>query len=216
MNQILLLVAKRPAPGQTKTRLSPQLSAFDASRLYECFLRDTLDIARAVPNVARRIVYAPEGERDYFEHLAPDFDLTPQIGANLGERLDNALAECLLRGYSRAVIMDTDSPSLPSSHVDGAFAALDRADVVLGPCDDGGYYLIGLTQPQPRLLRDVQMSTSNVLRDTLTLAAQENLRVELLPTWYDIDTVENLKRLEGEARAAKNGLMRFTREFFTK
>jgi len=83
--------------------------------------------------------------------------------------------------------------------------------VVFGPCDDGGYYLVGLTRPQPRLLREVQMSTPSVLRDTLALAEQEGLRVALLPLWYDVDTVQELGRLQLELRAAAGGTALHTR-----
>jgi rSAM/selenodomain-associated transferase 1 len=212
MKRALLVIAKRPTPGQTKTRLSPPLSAEQASRLYECFLHDTLDLARAVPDVTRLIAYLPSGEADYFRELAPDFGLVLQRGASLGERLDNALAHCLCDGFDRAVIMDSDSPTLPSAYVVRAFDLLDGADVVLGPCEDGGYYLVGLNRPQPRLLRGVRMSTPNVLRDTLALAEEVGLRVAFAPTWYDVDTARDLRRVDDELRTAKNGLAHHTRE----
>lgn len=213
MKRALLVIAKRPVPGQTKTRLSPPLSAEQATLLYECFLRDTLDLARAVPDVTRLIAYLPAGEADYFRETAPDFDLVLQRGASLGERLDHALTHCLHGGFDRAVIMDSDSPTLPAPYVVRAFDLLDEADLVLGPCDDGGYYLIGLTRPQPRLLREVQMSTPKVLRDTLALAEQESLRTALAPTWYDVDTIRDLQRMEDELGMAKNGLAHHTREW---
>ncbi len=212
MNQALLVVAKRPAPGQTKTRLTPPLSPEQAAQLYACFLYDTIALMRAVPNVERMIAYAPENECGYFEHLAPDLGLVPQIGASLGERLDNALTGCLRNGFERAVIMDSDSPTLPPAYVARAFDELATADVVLGPCEDGGYYLIGLKHPQPRLLREVQMSTPTVLRDTLELAEGEGLRVALLPAWYDVDTREELERLGRELPQLKNGTARHTRD----
>src|SRR5574340_1078663 len=105
MERALLVIAKRPAPGTTKTRLTPTLSAERAAQLYECLLRDTLDIARAVPHVVRWIAYAPADGIDYFQKLSPDFQLVPQVGASLGERLDNALTRCLHDGFSQAVIM---------------------------------------------------------------------------------------------------------------
>jgi uncharacterized protein len=213
MKQALLVVAKRPAPRQTKTRLTPPLSAEQASQLYECLLRDTLELMRAVPSVERLIAYTPEEECAYFAQLAPDLDQIPQIGDSLGARLDNALTYCLRNGFARAVIMDSDSPTLPSAYVARAFEELKAADVVLGPCEDGGYYLIGLTRPQPHLLREVQMSTPNVMRDTLALAQEEGLRVALLPPWYDVDTREELERLKREMPHAANGLARHTREF---
>jgi hypothetical protein len=201
----LLVIAKRPAPGQTKTRLTPPLTPEAAARLYECFLMDTLDLARAVPGVERKINYAPEAAADYFRALAPDFGLVSQRGAGLGERLDNALTDCLTNGSRRAVITDSDSPTLPAAYVALAFEQLGSADVVFGPCDDGGYYLVGLKRPQPRLFREVQMSTPRVLRDTLALAEAENLRVALLPAWYDVDTLAELRRLERELRGSTPG-----------
>lgn len=190
------------------------MAAEQAAQLYECLLRDTLDIARAVPDVARLIAYAPLDQAEYFQRLAPDFGLVPQIGSNLGERLDNALNHCLRDGFTQAVIMDSDSPTLPADHVTRAFDDLAHTDVVLGPCEDGGYYLIGLCRPQPRLLRDVEMSTPHVLRDTLAIAKEEYLRVALLPMWYDVDTQDEFVRLQTELHFSTNGTARYTRQFF--
>jgi len=213
---VLLVIAKRPEPGQTKTRLTPPLAPKQAAQLYECFLRDTLDVARAVPDVTRLAHYAPDWAADYFAQLAPDFGLRPQVGESLGPRLDQVLTRCLAEGFERAVIMDSDSPTLPAAYVAQAFAALDQADVVLGPCEDGGYYLIGLKRPQPRLLREVPMSTPHVLRDTLALAEQMGLRVALLPSWYDVDTVQELERLRADLAVADNGVAPYSRAFVSR
>lgn len=208
----LLVIAKRPAPGRTKTRLTPPLSPEQAAALYECFLRDTLDFVRHLPGVAPAIAYLPAEERAYFEALAPDFELVLQEGADLGERLDNALTRLLAAGYQHVAIMNSDGPTLPLTCLTGAFEALSgSADVVLGPCDDGGYYLIGLKQPAPRLLRKVRMSTPNVLSDTLAIAAEEGLTVELLPTWYDVDDAESLERLMKELATTPPEMARHTR-----
>jgi rSAM/selenodomain-associated transferase 1 len=198
MMNALLVVAKRPTPGHTKTRLTPPLTPETAAQLYEAFLRDTLDIMRAVEDVQPIICYLPEDAEGYFRSLAPDFALLPQQGVDLGPRLDNALTHCLSDGYARAVIMDSDSPTLPTAYLSHAFQALDTADVVLGPCEDGGYYLIGLKRPAPRLLREVRMSTPDVVADTLALAEAEGLSVIQLPPWHDVDTVAELDRLREE------------------
>ncbi|RME76519.1 MAG: glycosyltransferase [Chloroflexi bacterium] len=196
---ILLTIAKRPAAGRTKTRLSPPLTPEQAAQLYECLLRDTLLLLRRLTGVRRGIVYTPPSARGYFAQLAPDFDLLPQQGDTLGHRLDNALTHYLTHGYRQVAIMNSDGPTLPLACLQEAFDALARgADVVLGPSDDGGYYLIGLTRPAPRLLREVQMSTPTVLADTLALAAAEGLRVHLLPPWYDVDDAPSLHRLARE------------------
>jgi rSAM/selenodomain-associated transferase 1 len=210
------VIAKRPAPGQTKTRLSPPLLPEQATELYECFLRDTLDIARAVPGVSRLVHYAPNDAISYFQELAPDFGLRPQVGDDLGQRLDQVLTRCLEVGFERAVIMDSDSPTLPPAYVERAFAELDAADVVLGPCDDGGYYLIGLKRPQPALLREVQMSTDHVLRDTLALAQRAGLRATLLPGWFDVDTTPELLRLQTDLAEQADATAPSTRAYLAR
>jgi glycosyltransferase A (GT-A) superfamily protein (DUF2064 family) len=111
--------------------------------------------------------------------------------------------------------MDSDSPTLPPDHVARAFVALEEADVVLGPCDDGGYYLIGLSAPNSRLLLDVQMSTPRVLEDTLILAREEGLSTELLPMWYDIDTVDSLHHLRQDLQRTSNSAT-FTRRWLSR
>jgi rSAM/selenodomain-associated transferase 1 len=213
MNRALLVIAKRPAAGQTKTRLSPPFSEEEAAKLYESFLQDMLDITRAVPDVTHFVNYWPTDAINYFKQLAPDFDLIPQRGETLGERLDNVLTHCLTHGFDQAVITNSDSPTLPGAYLRQAFELLDQADVVLGPCDDGGYYLIGLTHPQPRLLREVQMSTPTVARDTLALAAAEGLHAALLPSWYDVDTISELNRLTRELRVTCAQVAPHTRHF---
>jgi hypothetical protein len=198
MTNTLLVVAKRPAAGQTKTRLCPPLDGETAAALYACFLRDTLDLMRQVPDLRREIVYTPEDAADYFAELAPDMALSAQQGADLGERLDNLLCAALAAGAGKAVVMDSDSPTLPAAYLVQAFVLLDEHDLVLGPCDDGGYYLIGLKKPQSRLLREVTMSTPYVVRDTLAVADELGLRTALLPPWYDVDTAVELDRLRAE------------------
>ena len=210
----LMVVAKRPAAGQTKTRLTPPLSPDQAAALYECFLRDTLDLMRNVPRVKPVIAYLPHDAQDYFAQLAPDFDLIPQIGDDLGMRLDQALTHYLAQGYERVAIMNSDGPTLPLEYLVRAFDALaDHVDVTLGPSDDGGYYLIGLKKPAPRLLREVQMSTPRVTADTLALADAEGLRVKLLPAWYDVDDIDSLRHLRAELAAAPAHVAPHTRSF---
>ena len=199
----LLVVHKQPAAGRTKTRLCPPLDSVIAAALYERFLRDTLALMRQVPGVSRSIAYLPQDADGYFRELAPDMILTAQRGADLGERLANLLGAALGGGAIQVGVMSSDCPSLPAEYLRQASAELDGpADVVLGPCDDGGYYLIGLKQPQPRLLREVPMSTPFVTQTTLALAAELGLRVALLPGWYDVDTVAELARLQQELQAA--------------
>ena len=213
----LLVVAKQPFPGQTKTRLCPPLSYIQAADLYECFLRDSLNIMREVPGVQRRIGFLPDNAQSYFRKLAPDLELICQNGDSLGERLDHLLTDALVSGSQRAVVMDSDSPTLPADYISQAFDRLSDADVVLGPTRDGGYYLIGMKQPQSHLLRQVQMSTPHVLADTLALAESTGLTVSLLPTWYDVDTITDLYQLDEEiTRWSKNGSAAATRDWLAR
>ena len=208
----LIVVAKRPRPGKTKTRLSPPLTPELASALYECFLFDTLNQMRQVHDAQQVIAYLDEP--DYFGRLAPDFELIPQEGEDLGERLDHALTSYLSRGYKRVVIMDSDSPTLPPDYLSQAFLVLsDGADVVLGPCDDGGYYLIGIKRPRPRLLREVHMSTPTVAAETIALAKDEGLNLISLPIWYDVDDATSLFRLRQEIEVLHPSVAVHTRQF---
>jgi rSAM/selenodomain-associated transferase 1 len=211
----LIVVAKRPAPGKTKTRLSPPLTPQLASQLYECFLLDTLEKMRQVQGAQKIIAYF--NARRYFRHLAPDFQLIQQEGADLGARLDHALTTCLLRGFQRVVIMDSDSPTLPLAYLSQSFTILaDGADVVLGPCEDGGYYLIGIKKPAPRLMREVRMSTSRVTAETMALAESQGLHLVSLPIWYDIDDVASLSRLSKEIEDVKSLEANHTRRFLER
>ena len=216
-HKALFVVAKQPAADQTKTRLCPPLDGATAAALYECFLRDTLALMMQVAGVQRSIAYLPEDADGYFRDLAPAMGLTPQRGADLGARLDQLLTDALAGGAQQAVVMDSDSPTLPAAYIAQAFALLDGPyDVVIGPCDDGGYYLIGLKQPQPRLFHEVTMSTPTVVRDTLAIAAELGLQIALLPTWYDVDTVAELARLRQELAEAAPEIAPQTRRFLAQ
>ena len=213
----LIVVAKQPAPGKTKTRLTPPLDPEQASQLYECLLKDTLDLIRQVNQVQPVVAFLPAGAEPYFQQMAPDFDLILQEGPDLGARLDNAISAYFSQGYQRVVIMNSDGPTLPSPYLSQAFTALeDSSDVVLGPCEDGGYYLIGAKAPIPYLLRGVQMSTPTVAEDTIALAVEAGLRLHLLPTWYDVDDAASLIRLAKEVENGDRRAAAHTRRFIAQ
>ena len=163
------------------------------------------------------IAYAPPEDEHFFREFAPGFRRIPQRGETLGERLNYVLTWSLQNGFGPVAAMNSDSPTLPASYLALAFerlAAVDT-DVVLGPCEDGGYYLIGWKQPHSLLVRGVRMSTDRVLEDTLAIADAENLRVSLLPAWYDIDNAGDLLRMQSDlARPSRFG--RHTRVYLEK
>ncbi|MCO5197089.1 MAG: TIGR04282 family arsenosugar biosynthesis glycosyltransferase [Anaerolineae bacterium] len=196
----LIVMAKQPCPGRTKTRLTPPLTVQDSADLYACFLRDVIELASGLPDVTPFIAYTPLTAAPFFRQFAPGVQLIPQVGNTLGERLAFVLTRLLDAGFEHVAAMNSDSPNLPQRFLAEAFLLLGEpdTDVVLGPCDDGGYYLIGWNRPNPRLVRDVTMSTPHVLQDTLALAAADNLHVRLLPSWYDVDSAAELLRLRAD------------------
>jgi uncharacterized protein len=195
------VMAKVPGSGPAKSRLQPALGAEMATELYRCFLLDRLDAIAALHDVAGVVAYTPAEAEPVMQTLAPvGLRLVAQRGADLGERLANVLGDLLARGHAAALAVDSDSPTLPMEYVRTAAAVLTTAaaDVVVGPCDDGGYYLIGVRTRQPGLFQGIPWSTDRVLTLTLARARDLGLRVHLLPTWFDVDTEVDLRRLHAE------------------
>lgn len=193
---VLVMMARRPEAGRVKTRLCPPLTPAQAAALYAAFLRDLVELLRTVPGMQPLIAYAPAEAGDYFAALAPDIARRPQTGVDLGERLAAVTNAVLGEGVPAVLVIGSDSPSLPPAHIAQAVTALaSGADLVLGPAEDGGYYLVGLRRPAPALFTSVPMSTPTVLRDTLAIAEQLGLRTALIDPWYDIDTIADLRRL---------------------
>lgn len=192
------IMAKAPWPGAVKTRLCPPLGAAEAAALYRCFLLDKIAAVRMLMNTRAVIAYSPDEAAAEFGVLAPDFALMAQRGPDLGARLHATLASLLADGHSGAIAVDSDTPTLPREFLQQAVDCLTRreADVVLGPTDDGGYYLIGLRAAHAVLFEAVPWSTSAVLEVTLSKASAAGLRTVCLPTWFDIDTPDDLRRLE--------------------
>jgi uncharacterized protein len=202
---LLIIFAKEPAPGRVKTRLCPPLSPENAARLYGQFLEDVLAEMAHMPRISLALAYTPDSARPFFQNLAaPGILLTPQTGEDLGERLRRAFAWGFAQGAGTVLIRNSDSPDLPRRLVSEAREVLaqDRAQVVLGPCPDGGYYLVGLKTPQPQLFHDIAWSGPRVLADTLSQAGRLGLAVHLLPSWPDIDTFADLRLFVEKPRAA--------------
>ena len=162
------IMAKAPLAGQVKTRLCPPLSPAEAAGLYRCFLLDKIEQVRALAQATPVVAYAPPDHGAMFSALAPDLALLPQQGPDLGVRLAGVLRRLLESGHHGAVAIDSDTPTLPVTLLQRAVDALaDPAiDVVVGPTEDGGYYLIGVRAPQPELFVEMPWSTPDVLAET--------------------------------------------------
>jgi rSAM/selenodomain-associated transferase 1 len=193
---LLIIFAKEPTAGHVKTRLSPPLSLVEAAELYHYFLTDVVAAMTGLRGIEVAIAYDPATARNFFENLAPQgIRLVPQGDAGLGERLMQAFAWGFAQGFPAVMIRNSDSPDLPQAVIgEGGEALLaGLADVVLGPCPDGGYYLIGLRRPCPELFAHILWSTDAVLEQTLTSAAKANLQVHLLVSWPDIDNIRDVR-----------------------
>jgi rSAM/selenodomain-associated transferase 1 len=196
MDAALIVVAKKPEPGFTKTRLCPPFTPQDAAEFYRCLMLDTLALASRLENVDHTLAYTPPNTHSYFQRLTPDgFRLMPQLGVDLGERLANALAHHFQLGYRRVVIMNSDGPTLPLPYLSEAFSGLDYADITLGMGHDGGYYLIGMKRLQPALFKDIAWSTERVIPQTIAACRSLGLHVHKVPEWYDVDVATDLDRL---------------------
>ncbi len=196
---VIIVMVKAPVPGTVKTRLVPPLTADSAAALAAALVQDAVRSARQIAEVL--IAYAPDGGNLLLEGLLPgDLHWTAQQGGDLGERMEAAMTDAAASGFSPLVVIGTDSPTLPPAYIAEAIQTLQRnsADIVLGPAEDGGYYLVGVQRPQPGLFDRVAWSTEAALSQTAANAARLSLRCHLLPPWHDVDTGEDLARLRRE------------------
>ena len=194
------MVAKAPTRGQTKTRLGSLIGLDAAADFYRCLLSDVVAVARRVrqhlSDVTPAIGYWPAGGEAFFRELVPDFVLVLQEGELLGERLHHVMTQAFAQGYDQAAVLSSDTPFVDPVALAQGFGALSGgADVALGPCDDGGFYVMHLRAPHPELLVPIQMSTPHVTRDILAAAQLAGLQVEMLPVTSDIDTPDDVRRL---------------------
>jgi len=207
----LIVFAKAPEPGAVKTRLTGLLTDDEAARLYDAFLRDSLDAYSRLDASVR--LYLTPSSGDLPDGLVPDgVTCHTQRGVGLGERMLNAFVETFLAGFGRVIIIGTDHPTLPLAFVERAFDELaDPFTTVLGPSDDGGYYLLGMNEVYPHLFQGMAYSHPGVFADTLERAQSTTASVSILPPWYDVDTPDALRRLAADLDAGAEGA-RKTRE----
>jgi uncharacterized protein len=221
----LSVMTKAPHAGRVKTRLVPPLTPEEAAELNKCFLRDTVaaisnacdhcpvgdlsetqsafkpHASRSAMAAARAYaiaVYTPVGaESAYADILPADFTLLAQRGDKFGERLYFAVEDLFRCGFESVCLIDSDSPTVPAANFVQAVQGLEAPGnrLVLGPSDDGGYYLIGLKKPDRRLFEQIDWSTERVLNQTIQRANDIELEVKLLPTGYDVDDQASLRRL---------------------
>lgn len=200
----LAVMAKAPRAGKVKTRLSPPLTLEESAALNICFLRDTTqNIAEVSAEGGAKglVCYTPVGDEIAFDDLLPDgFALIPQRGEAFGERLLAAAKDILACGFSSVCLIDSDSPTLPAGALKQAVHELSLSGdrVVIGPSEDGGYYLIGLKIAHPEPFERIPWSTETVYEQTVERVSDAGIELVVLPTWYDVDDAATLAVLEDE------------------
>ncbi len=208
MSNALAIFAKAPIAGQVKTRLCPPLTPEHAAKLFRCFLLDTVERMCSLETVQVFLAITPADSEPLFRQMISfPVRYLPQRGDSLGEREINMLVDMLGEGFSRAVIIGSDIPTLPLVHIQEAFTRLEdpECDAVFGPSRDGGYYLVGAREVHRPLFENIAWSTPQVLEQTLEQARLHQLAVALVPSWYDVDTVEDLQQLVIDAREKRDG-----------
>ena len=202
-------VMSRVPSAAGKTRLAPHLSSSRLRALREALFVDTLETVAGVSDAAAVVFFTPAGGEVEIRALSPvPLPCVPQAGDDLGERMRAAVDHLLgPLGCEAAVLVGTDSPLLAAEHITEARESLDGfRGVVLGPADDGGYYLIGMRTRHAALFCGVPWGTSSVLTDTLRAADRGGIEARLIRAAYDVDTIEDLRRLEEDLRTAPRHL----------
>jgi uncharacterized protein len=207
---VLAVMARAPsAPG--KSRLIQELRTRDGEGLRRALLRDTLASVSPL-HVEKAVLFTPPERETEIRALTPFPSVfLAQRGATLGDRMYGGMCDLLGFGFEAVVMIGSDLPTLPCVHVSAALDILARRPdvLVLGPAEDGGYYLIGATRSHPQLFEPIPWGTSQVLEHTCKAAAALGITVEKISQWYDVDSLSDLRRLRHGAAGAE-GTARYT------
>ncbi|OGW73244.1 MAG: hypothetical protein A3J72_04580, partial [Nitrospirae bacterium RIFCSPHIGHO2_02_FULL_40_19] len=200
----LVVMLKVPVTGQVKTRLVPPLTEKDAARLYRCFIQDTFSRVSILHDIDIIAAYTPKNLKLRVKKIVPAGTIIiPQKGKDLGQRLSNIFSELFTFGYKKIAIIGSDSPDLPSEYIKKSFSLLKgKTEIVIGPAEDGGYYLIAMSRNCKVLFINIPWSTDVVFQKTVERAKKAGVKSAILPTWYDVDEIENLKALRNNLKAS--------------
>lgn len=194
----LLIFAKAPIPGQVKKRLIPALGAKGAARLHQEMLKQKLRMANDNQIAQLELHCWPDKHHPYFQEVQSRYSLQlhNQKGDNLGERMAHAMQQSINR-HSNTILIGTDSPPLDSDYLIQAFQALQAgADAVIGPAEDGGYILIGLSRFNSEIFQGIKWGGKTVCRQTISICNNIDFDWVELDTLWDVDRPEDLERLD--------------------
>ena len=206
---VVLLFTKIPVRDRVKTRLAQDLDGDLVLRLYESMVLDTIDMLKQSGFQFRICISPPGAVEEARTWLGRDYSYMPQNGGDLGERMEQAFVRVFFEGYREAILIGSDIPGLSSGTVQEAFASLASHGAVIGPANDGGYYLIGFSREAfyPEIFHSMPWSTPAVFRETLERFASASRPVFVLPEYIDADTREDLitllRRQEGRTASSR-------------
>ena len=196
-DRVLAIMVKAPRPGHVKTRLASAYAPEAIVTLYRALVEDTIDLARSAH--LRTVAMCPAGDEDDLARWLPTgIDVVVQQGQGLAAGLLSTFDQLCTASRRRVIAFNADSPHLPAGVLESAFAALATGDVVVGPSDDGGYYLVGAKQPYPGLFDATTMGQNSACEALLAQAAVRELRVSLVAVHYDVDHPHDVARLAGD------------------
>jgi rSAM/selenodomain-associated transferase 1 len=192
---VIGLMVKAPRPGLAKTRLIPALGAAGAAALAQAFIADSAVLLRG--SGADAVVLATPAEATPALSAVTGLPALVQRDGDLGARMHGAFADLFARGGSPVLLIGADAPTLPPQHLGAALslAVTNPEAVVLGPAEDGGYWCIALTRPQPCLFSSIAWGTASVLAETQARARRFGIPVVLAPRWHDVDQPADLDQL---------------------
>lgn len=187
-----------PEHGKVKKRLAAQIGHDEALKAYASMLYETITNVSRLKGVDIYGFY--EGKVSQQTNVLEIFDVLAQHGKDIGEKMLNAVNQLLKMGYNKVILIGSDSPDVPLKIIYEAFDKLDHHDIVVGPSEDGGYYLIGMKRLLPAVFKDISWGTSDVMSSTLENIKKAKLSVSLLSQWYDIDNLTSLNRWKQDKR----------------
>ncbi len=201
----IILFVKYPEKGRVKTRLSAVLGDETTRNLYKCFVSDLIGTLEKKRDTFKIAFYPPGSNKKIISWLGPEYSYIPQVGRDLGERMETAFKETFLEGFNEVLVIGSDIPDITPSLIDKALKALKSSDAVIGPCYDGGYYLIGFRKKTflSDTFKGIQWSTEGVFKDTMGVFIKKGYKVHILPKLRDIDRIEDLIAFYKESKKTR-------------
>ena len=190
----IIIFLKAPIKGFVKTRLASKIGETAALKIYRCFVINTLEMLAQTGHTIRAFFYPVDERETTQELLGHHIQLFSQEGKHLGERMKNAFNETFAEGFDKTILVGTDIPDLNPDIINNAAIGLNEYPAVIGPSNDGGYYLIGFNSSGflPDIFNNIPWGTNKVFLKTMNCFAEKSSRIHVLPECRDIDTYEDL------------------------